>query len=268
MDICGTAACDDSFLYCRSCCVQSVFHTEFCFFHLSLCSRADTDNRYAACQFCKSFLKLLSVKVRCCLFDRFLDLCNSVIDRILASEAVNDDCVLFLYFNGFCTSKLLHCSLFQVEAEFFGDHLAACQDRDILEHLFSSVAVARCLHCNYIECTAQFVDDQGCERLALDVLCDDEESCAGLYNLLKERQDILDVGDLLVCDQDVRIFQDCFHLLHICSHVCGNVSAVKLHTFYKVQFCLHCLGLFDRDNAVVGYFLHRVRHHLSDSLVS
>ena len=39
-----------------SCCIQSIFHTKFCFFHFCLCCSTNTDNCYAACQFCKSFL--------------------------------------------------------------------------------------------------------------------------------------------------------------------------------------------------------------------
>ena len=41
------------------------------------------------------------------------------------------------------------------------------------------------------------------ERLALDVLGDDEQLLAGLHDLLEHRQQVLDVADLLVGDEDV-----------------------------------------------------------------
>src|SRR5699024_7323360 len=156
---------------------------------LSLCRSAYTDNRYAARQFGKSLLQFLSVEVRCRLLDRFLDLSDPVADRIFASASVNNDCVLFLNLNGFCTSELLHCRLFQLHAERLGDHLSACQDRDILQHLFSSVSVSRSLNCNNIECSAQLVDDQSCQSLALYILCNDQQSCTRLYDLLQQRKD-------------------------------------------------------------------------------
>ena len=45
---------------------------------------------------------------------------------------VNDDCILFLHLNRFCTAKLIHGSFFQLQAKLGTDHLSACQDRDIL----------------------------------------------------------------------------------------------------------------------------------------
>src|SRR5699024_5528887 len=59
-----------------------------------------------------------------------------------------------------------------------------------------------------------------------------------------------------------------FHLIHICCHICGNVAAVKLHTFYQIQFCLHCLGFFDSDNAVFAYFFHSVCYHFAYFVIS
>ena len=104
MDICRSAACDNAFLNCCPCSCKSVFHTQLRFLHFCLGCSAHTDNRYAASQLRKSFLKLLSVKIRSGLFDLFLNLGDSCLDFILAAFAVNDNCAFFLYFNRFCTS--------------------------------------------------------------------------------------------------------------------------------------------------------------------
>ena len=91
-----------------------------------------------------------------------------------------------------------HGSLFKIHAQLVGDHLSAGQGCDIFEHLFSSVAVSRSLYRNYVEGSPQLVDDQGGQRLALDILSDDKKSCSGLYDLLQQRKAILDVRDCLL----------------------------------------------------------------------
>jgi len=61
----------------------------------------------------------------------------------------------------------------------------------------AAVAEARSFNCNAGEGAAQLIDDQGGERFALNILRDDYQLLAGLQNLLEQRQDILDVGNLL-----------------------------------------------------------------------
>ena len=52
------------------------------------------------------------------------------------------------------------------------------------------------------ERAAELVDDEGSERLALDVLGDDEQLLAGLHDLLEHGQQVGDGADLLVGDED------------------------------------------------------------------
>ena len=47
---------------------------------------------------------------------------------------------------------------------------------------------------------AELVDDQGRQRLALDVLGDDQQRLAGLGDLLQQRQHLADVATLLLVD--------------------------------------------------------------------
>ena len=58
------------------------------------------------------------------------------------------------------------------------DDLAAREDRDVLEHLLAAIAEARRLDGADLERAAELVDDERGERLALDVLGDDEERTA------------------------------------------------------------------------------------------
>ena len=268
MDVCRSASCYNAFFYGCSCCIQSIFHTQFCFFHLCFGSCTDTDHCYAACQFRKSLLQFFFIKFRSCNFDRSFDLCDSVFDFFLIAHSVNDNGILFFHFDRFCTSKLADLCIFQFQSQFFGNDFTAGQDCDIFEHFFSSVTITWSFYTDYLESTTQFVQNQSRQSFSFDILCDDQQFLTGLYNLLQQRQNLLDIGNLFVCDQDVRIIQDSFHFFHIGCHVCGNIAAVKLHTFYQIQFCFHGLGLFNRDNTIIRNFFHGICYHISDFIIT
>ena len=85
--------------------------------------------------------------------------------------------------------------------------LAAGQDGDVLEHGLAAVAEARGLHGADLQRAAQLVDDQRRERLALDVLGDDQQRLAALRDLLEQREQVLQVRDLLLVDQDVGVLE-------------------------------------------------------------
>ncbi len=268
MYISRAASGDNAFFHSCSCSVQSILHTKLSFLHFSLCSSADTNNRYAASQLCESLLKLLAVEIGLCLGDLRLDLSDTVLDCFLVASSVDDGCGLLLDLNSFCLAEHIHGSILELNAEIRRDYLSAGQDCDILKHLFSSVAIARCLYRTYLEGSTELVDNQCGQCLALNILSDDQKACAGLNDFLKKRKDILNVADLLVCDQDIRAVQICLHLLHISCKVCGNISSVELHTFYKVKLCLHCLGFLDGDDAIIRNGLHRVCNHIANGFIS
>ena len=75
----------------------------------------------------------------------------------------------------------------ELDAEIFGDQLAAGEDRDILQHGLAAVAEARRLDGSDLEAAAQLIDDERGDRLALDVLGDHQKRLAGLDDRLKQR---------------------------------------------------------------------------------
>jgi hypothetical protein len=70
----------------------------------------------------------------------------------------------------------------QLDAEVLGDHLALGQDGNVFQHRLAAVAEARRLHRRHLEAAAQLVDDQRRQRLALDVLGDDQQRPGGLHH--------------------------------------------------------------------------------------
>ncbi len=267
MDICGAAAADNALFHCCPGSCQSILHAEFGFLHLCLCSSAHADNCHAACQLRKPLLKLLPVEVGCGLLDLLLDLSDPGLNLILLALAVHDHSVLLLHLHGLCMAQHIHGGVLQLIAQVGTDHSAACEDGDILQHILPSVAVAGSLHSHYIEGAAELVDDQSGQSLPFHILSNDQQLRAGLNDLLQKGQDLLNVGDFLVCDEDAGILQSRLHLVHVGGHICRDIAPVKLHSFHQIKLCLHGLGLFNGDNAVPADLLHGICHQLAHFLI-
>jgi hypothetical protein len=66
----------------------------------------------------------------------------------------------------------------QLDAEVFGDDLAAGQDSDVLQHGLAAVAEARGLDGSDLEAAAQLVDHERGQGFAFDVFSDDQQRLA------------------------------------------------------------------------------------------
>ena len=136
---------------------------------------------------------------------------------------------------------------------------AAGDGGDVFQHGLAAIAEARSLDGRNLEAAAQLVDDESGERLPLDVLGDDEQRLAGLHDRFKQRQQRLQAAELLLMDQDVRVFQLDQHLLGIGDEVRREIAAVELHALDDLELCLQALALLDSDDAFVADALHRLR---------
>ena len=161
-------------------------------------------------------------------------------------------------------AELRELRVLELETHLLGDHLAAGEDRDVLEHPLAAITEARRLDRNGREHAAELVDDDGRERLALDVLGDDQQRLAGLDDLLEHRQEVLDRADLLVRDQDVRVVEHGLHALGVRDHVRRQVALVELHPLGELELEAERLALLDVDDAVLADLLDRVRDHVAD----
>jgi hypothetical protein len=156
----------------------------------------------------------------------------------------------------------------ELDAEVFGDHLAAGQDGDVFQHGLAAIAEARRLDGRDLEAAAQLVDDQGGQRLAFDVLGDDQQRLAGLHHRFEQRQHRLQAGELLLVDQDVGVLELGDHLLGVGDEVGREIAAVELHAFDDFEFGLEALGFFDRDDAFVADLLPSPRRSSCRSTAS
>ena len=72
-------------------------------------------------------------------------------------------------------------------------------DRDVAQHLLAAVAEAGRLDGEHVDDAAQLVHDERRERLAIDVLGDDEEVLlARLERLLERRQHVLRSAEIFL----------------------------------------------------------------------
>ena len=156
----------------------------------------------------------------------------------------------------------------ELDAEVLADRLAAGQDGDVLQHGLAAIAEARRLHRRDLQAAAQLVDHERGERLALDVLGDDEKRLAGLHHGFQQRQQLVERRELLLVDEDVGVLHLDAHLVGVGDEVGRDVAAVELHAFDHVELGLEALGLFDRDHALVADLLHRLGEVIADLLVA
>ena len=109
--------------------------------------------------------------------------------------------------------------ILEFKTEIGCDNLTACEDCDVFEHGLSSVTEARSLNAYACEYSSELINDECCKSITLDIFSDDHELLAGLSERLDNGKDILYVGDLLICDKDIRLIENSLHFIRISSHV-------------------------------------------------
>ena len=188
----------------------------------------------------------------------------AALDLRLLAGAVDDGGVVLGDRHLLGAAEHVERDVLKLDAEIFGDELTAGQDRDVLQHGLAAIAEARRLDGRDLQAAAQLVDDERGKRLALDVLGDDEQRTRRLHDGFQQRQHGLQVGELLLVQEDVGVFQLGDHLLRIGDEIRGDVAAVELHAFDHLELHLERLRLLDRDDALVADLLHRLGDHPAD----
>src|SRR6202000_38778 len=153
-------------------------------------SCTDFDDGHAADQLRQTLLQLLAIVVRGGLVDLRANLLHAALDLAVSSAAVNDRRVVLVDRHALRSAQILDLHALELDAEILSDGLAARENSDVLEHGLAAVAEARSLHRSDVQRAAQLVDNQSRQRLAVDVLCNDEQRLGGGGNLLEQRAQI------------------------------------------------------------------------------
>src|SRR3546814_120360 len=260
----AAAADDDAFLDRGAGGVHRVFDAILTLLHLDLGGAADTQHRHAAGELRQPLLQLLAVVVRGGLLGLRADLRAATGDLLLLAGAIDDGGLFLGEDHALGRAQHVEGGVLQLDAEIFGDHLAAGEDSDVLQHGLAAVAEARSLHGGDLQPAAQLVHHQGRERLALDVLGDDQQRPARLHHRFQQRQHGLQAAELLLVPQEVGALHLAEHLVRVGDEVRRQVAAVELHALDDVQLGLEGLRLFHRDDAFLADALHGLGDHRAD----
>src|SRR3984893_14423270 len=162
--------------------IERVIDEVLLFLHFHFRGAANPDHRDAAGELGQALLKFFAVVVRGGVFDLRLDLGDAGLDVLLFAGAVDNRGCFLIDANPLGAAEHLQGYVFELDAEFLRDQLSGGEDRDVFEHGLAAVAKARRLDGRDLQAAAQLVDDERGERLALDVLGNDQERLHGLHN--------------------------------------------------------------------------------------
>ena len=107
----------------------------------------------------------------------------------------------------------------EIQANFFRDYCAAGKDGDIFEHCLAAITEARCLTGSYFNNATQVVYHQGCQGFTLNIFGNNHQRLASFGDIFQQRQQLANIGDLLVYQQDKRAVLFGAHVLLVGNEV-------------------------------------------------
>ncbi len=155
-------------------------------------------------------------------------------------------------------------SLLQLQALLLRDNDTTSQYGDILQHSLATVSEARSLHCANLQATTQTVNYQCSQSLRIYILSDNEQWTTTLGSWLQDRQELLQVRNLLVVEKDIWIIHHALHLVGIGHEVTAQVTTVELHTLYHTDVSVAALALLDGDDTILRNLAHSVSQELTN----
>ncbi len=243
---------------------QSVLNAQLLFLHLNLSGSAHLDDSNTAGQLGQPLLELLLIELAGGGLNLRANLSHTALDGRGISSAVHNDGVLLVHLHLAGAAQLVNGGVLQIQAHFLRDDLAAGQGGNVHQHLLAAVTEAGSLYGHAHKGAPQAVENQGGQGLALNVLSNNQQLFAGLDNLLQQGQNLLDIGNLLVSNQDVGLIQISHHLVRVCGHIGGHIAPVEHHALNHLAVGLGGLALLHSDNTVRGDLLHGVSNQLAN----
>ena len=111
---------------------------------------------------------------------------------------------------------------------------------------------------------AQAVYHESGQCFTVHIFSNNEERTAAFYCKFEHGQEFLEVGDLLVVDQDVRVLHFASHLLRIRHEISREITTIELHTLHGLEDSVATLGIFDGNHAIYRHFAHTIGNELTD----
>src|SRR5215207_1778808 len=258
------AAGHDALLQGRAGSRQSVLDAVLPLSEFRLGRRTDLDDGHAAGELCQALLQFLAVVIRASVLELGAYLVHTAPDPLGIAGPLDDGRIVLGDDDFAGPPQLVEPGVLELEAQLLGDDLAAGEDGDVLEHPLAPVAEEWGPHRSRRARAAQLVDDESRQGLALNVIRNDQKGFVAPHDLVEDRQEILDVPDLLVGDQDVRIVENRLHPLLVGDEVRGDIPFVELHPLGKLELEPEGLPFLDVDHAVLADFVYGVGDDVAD----
>ena len=91
-----------------------------------------------------------------------------------------------------------------------------------------------------------------------------EHNHNNLMDDIEHGHDVLDVGDLLVGDEDIGILHHGLHAVIVRDEVRGDIALIELHALDGVDGDIESLGILDGNDAVLAHDIHGVGDLVAD----
>ena len=244
--------------------MQGVFNASLLFLHFRLGCGTNVDHGNTASQLGQTLLELFAVIIGSGLVDLAADLLNTTLDVGCRAGTFDNRGVVLVNGHALGTAEIAQVEVFQLDTEVLGDAASTSENGNVLQHGLASVTESGSLDGADIQHATQLVDHQGGEGFTFDVLGNEEERLAALRDLLQQRQEVVQVADLLLMNQDVSVLENGLHRFLIGCEVRAEVALVELHAFHDIESGLDSLGFFNGDRAVLADLVHCVGNNGTD----
>ena len=161
----------------------------------------------------------------------------------------------------------LEADLGELEADLRSHDLATGEHGHVFEHRLAAVAEAGRLDRRNGQAATDLVDHEGGERLTVDVLGHDHQRTTGADDLLEQRQQVGDRGDLALVQQEVGRVELSLHALGVGDEVGRDVALVELQALGDLELGRRGRPLLDGDHAVATDRVHGLGDQLTDGAV-
>ncbi len=243
---------------------DSVLDTVLLLLELHLGGGADLNDSHTPGHLGEALLELLAVPVGVGVIDLRLDLVDAALHVGGAASTLDDGAVVLGDHHLAGRAHQRQVDRVELQPDLFGHDLAAREDRHVLQHCLAALAEPGRLDGNRVESATDLVHHERGKGLTLHVLGDDQHGFAGLHHLLEHRQQVLDVADLALVEQHIRLVEHGLLPLRVGDEVRGEIALVELHALDEVEVHPESVALLYGDDAVFADLVEGFRQRLAD----
>ena len=201
-----------------------------------LCRGTDADHSDAAGELRQTLGELFAIPVGIAVVDLASDLLGACGHGLLRATTLDEGGGVLGDDSATHSAELIELGRRQREPDVGRDHGATGDDCEVVEERLATITEERCLDRDSLDGLADRVDHQRRERLALNVFGDDQQRPTRLRDLLQQREEIGQRGDLVAVEEHESVLEHRFLEVGVGDEVRRQVALVELHSLGDHQF--------------------------------